>query len=109
MDDANLATHLSHMCLAKLQTRYDLTENNTAISTRAVLLVLKNIENNVELDAKPPSVITLKGADGKCKMELMDSRIPKRPRGWMDGETLHSVQETQGAAQETQHMLLSLF
>jgi hypothetical protein len=55
LDDAGLATHLLCMCLAKWQTQYDLTENTTPVSTRALLLVLENIENNVELDAKPSS------------------------------------------------------
>eukprot|EP00804_Cyclotella_cryptica_P003882 CCRYP_015754-RA/>CCRYP_015754-RA protein AED:0.44 eAED:1.00 QI:0/0/0/1/1/1/2/0/223 len=50
LDDANLATHLLRMCPAKWQTQYDLTENTTPVSTRALLLVLENIENNAELD-----------------------------------------------------------
>jgi hypothetical protein len=72
------------MCPAKWQAQYDLTENTTPISTRSLLLVLKNIENNAELDTKLPSVTKMKGADGKCTMEWMDSRIPKKPEkvGW---------------------------
>ena len=84
MDDANLATHLLRMCQAKWQMQYYLTDNTTPVSTRALLLVLENIKNNTELDTKPPSMKKSKGADGKCKMELMDSRIPKIPKkvGW---------------------------
>jgi hypothetical protein len=86
LDDANLATHLLRICPAKWQTHYDLTENITPVSTRALLLVLENIENNAELDAKPSSTIKAKGADQKCKMESMDSRIPKKPKkvGWTE-------------------------
>eukprot|EP00804_Cyclotella_cryptica_P018780 CCRYP_007254-RA/>CCRYP_007254-RA protein AED:0.40 eAED:0.81 QI:0/0/0/1/1/1/2/0/299 len=86
LDDADLATHLLRMCPAKWQTQYDLTENTTPVSTRALLLVLENIENNAELDAKPSSTNKAKGADHKRKMESMDSRIPKKPKkvGWTD-------------------------
>jgi len=64
--------------------QYDLTENTTPIGTRALLLVLGIIENNTELDTKLPSVTKMKGSDGKCKMESMDSRILKKPKkvGW---------------------------
>eukprot|EP00804_Cyclotella_cryptica_P007456 CCRYP_002652-RA/>CCRYP_002652-RA protein AED:0.46 eAED:1.00 QI:0/-1/0/1/-1/1/1/0/155 len=81
LDDANLATHLLRMCLAKWQTQYNLTENTTQV---ALLLVLKNIENNGALDAKPSSMTKAKRADQKRKMELMDSHIPKKPKmvGW---------------------------
>ena len=71
MDDADLATHLLCMCPAKWQTQYGLIENTTPVSTSALLLVVENIENNAELDAKLPSMTKSKGADGKCKMELM--------------------------------------
>eukprot|EP00804_Cyclotella_cryptica_P023290 CCRYP_000455-RA/>CCRYP_000455-RA protein AED:0.42 eAED:0.83 QI:0/0/0.25/1/0.66/0.75/4/139/237 len=80
LDDADLATHLLRMCPAKWQTQYDLTENTTPVSTRALLLVLENIENNAELDNKPASTTKAKGADMKRKMESMDSRIPKKPK-----------------------------
>jgi hypothetical protein len=74
------------MCLAKWQTQYDLAENSTPVSTRALLLVLENIKNNVELDAKPASMTKAKGAEQKCKMESEDSRIPKKPKkvGWTE-------------------------
>ena len=52
----------------------------TPVSTRAFLLVLERIKNNVELEAKPPSTIKSKEAAGKCKMESMDSCIPKKPK-----------------------------
>jgi hypothetical protein len=86
LDDADLATHLLRMCPAKWQTRYNLTENSTPVSTRALLLVLENIENNMELDAKPSSTTKAKGAEQKRKMESEDSRIPKKPKkvGWTE-------------------------
>eukprot|EP00804_Cyclotella_cryptica_P008271 CCRYP_020401-RA/>CCRYP_020401-RA protein AED:0.42 eAED:1.00 QI:0/0/0/1/1/1/2/0/278 len=86
LDDADLATHLLRMCPAKWQTQYDLTENTTPVSTRALLLVLENIENNAELDNKPANTTKAKGADTKQKMESMDSRIPKKPKkvGWTE-------------------------
>eukprot|EP00804_Cyclotella_cryptica_P008124 CCRYP_004607-RA/>CCRYP_004607-RA protein AED:0.43 eAED:0.97 QI:0/0/0/1/0/0/3/0/532 len=86
LDDADLATHLLRMCPAKWQTQYDLTKNTTPVSTRALLLVLENIENNAELDAKPSSTNKANGADHKRKMESIDSRIPKKPKkvGWTD-------------------------
>eukprot|EP00804_Cyclotella_cryptica_P019778 CCRYP_009682-RA/>CCRYP_009682-RA protein AED:0.44 eAED:0.96 QI:0/0/0/1/0/0.33/3/0/306 len=65
LDDADLATHLLCMCPAKWQTQYDLTENTTPVSTRALILVLENIENNAELDNKPANTTKAKGADMK--------------------------------------------
>ena len=86
LDDADLTTHLLCMCPARWQTQYDLTENSTPISTRALLLVLENMENNVELDAKPASTTKAKRAEQKHKMELEYSRIPKKPKkvGWTE-------------------------
>ena len=86
LDDADLATHLLRMCPAKWQTQYDFTENTTPVSTRALLLVLEKVENNVELDTKPPGTNKAKGADLKHKMESMDSRIPKKAKkeGWTE-------------------------
>jgi hypothetical protein len=43
-------------------------------------LILEKIENNVEVETKPPSMITPKGAEGKQKMESIDSRIPKKSK-----------------------------
>ena len=79
MDDANIATHLLHMCLAKWQPQYNSMENTTHVSNRALLFVLENIENNAELNAKPSSNSKARGPEGKCKMELIDSHIPKMP------------------------------
>eukprot|EP00804_Cyclotella_cryptica_P029687 CCRYP_018704-RA/>CCRYP_018704-RA protein AED:0.47 eAED:0.47 QI:0/-1/0/1/-1/1/1/0/102 len=82
---ADLATHLLRMCPAKWQTQYDLTENTTPVSTRALLLVLENIENNAELDNKPASTTKAKGAD------LAEDGVdglphPKKPKkvGWTE-------------------------
>jgi hypothetical protein len=80
LDDADLAMHLLRMCPAKWQTQYDLTEKTTPVNTRALLLTLEKIENNAELEAKPPSAIKPKGAEGKRKMEFIDSRIPKKAK-----------------------------
>ena len=57
LDDADLVTHLLCMCLAKWQTQYDLTEKTTPVNTRALLLILEMIENNAEVETKPPSTI----------------------------------------------------
>jgi hypothetical protein len=54
-------------------------EFTTPDGMRGLLLILDNIENNSKLDAKLPSAIKAKGADVKCKMELTDSYIPKKP------------------------------
>ena len=78
LDNSNLMAHLFLMCLAKWQTQYNLTENTTTISTRALLLVLENIKLNVELNTKYHSMIKMKGAEGKGKMESNDSCIPKK-------------------------------
>ncbi len=65
LEDADLATHLLRMCPVKWQRQYDLMENSTPVSTRALLMVLENIESNVELNDKPPSKDKAKGADSK--------------------------------------------
>ena len=80
MDDADLATHLLCMCPAKWQTQYDLTEKTTPVNTRALLLILEKIKNNAEVETKPPSTIKPRGAEGKCKMEPIDFRIPKKQK-----------------------------
>eukprot|EP00804_Cyclotella_cryptica_P020187 CCRYP_010891-RA/>CCRYP_010891-RA protein AED:0.41 eAED:1.00 QI:0/0/0/1/0/0/4/0/316 len=61
-------------------------QNTTPVSTRALVLVLENIENIAELEVKPANTTKAKGADQKRKMESMDSRIPKKPKkvGWTD-------------------------
>ena len=68
------------MCPVKWQRQYNLMENSTPVSTRALLMVLENIESNIELDDKPPSKDKAKGADSKRKAESNDSCNPKRPR-----------------------------
>ena len=80
LDDTDLTTHLRRMCPAKWQTQYDLTETTTPVNTRALLLILEKIENKAEVEAKPPSAIKPKGAKGKCKMESIDSCIPKKSK-----------------------------
>jgi hypothetical protein len=80
LGDANLMTHLLHMCLTKWQTQYDLTEKTTSVNTRTILSILEKIESKAELEAQPPSIITSKGAEGKCKMESIDSLIPKKSK-----------------------------
>jgi hypothetical protein len=76
----NLAMHLLRMCPAKCQTQYNLTEKAIHVNTRALLLILEKIKNNAEVETKPPSVIKPKGAEGKCKMESIDSCIPKKSK-----------------------------
>jgi hypothetical protein len=52
----------------------------TPVNTRALLLILEKIKNNAEVETKPPSAIKPKGAEGKCKMESIDSHIPKKSK-----------------------------
>jgi len=52
----------------------------TPINARALLLIFEKIKNNAEVEAKPPRVIKQKGSEGKCKMEPIDSHIPKKPK-----------------------------
>ena len=67
----------------KWQRQYNLMENSTLVSTRALLMVLENNESNVELDDKPPSKDKVKGADSKRRAESNDSRNPKKAKkGW---------------------------
>ena len=48
------------------------------VNTRSLLLILEKIKNNAKVKTKPPSAIKPKGAEGKCKMESIESRIPKK-------------------------------
>ena len=57
LDDADLVTHLLCMCPVKWQTQYELMKKTTPVNTRALLLILEKIENNAEVEAKPPSMI----------------------------------------------------
>jgi hypothetical protein len=85
LEDADLATHLLRMCPVKWQRQYDLMENSTPVSTRALLMVLENIESNVELDDRPSSKDKAKGTDSKRKTESKDSRPPKKAKkGWTE-------------------------
>ena len=52
-------------------------EKTTPVNTWALLLILEKIKNNAEAESKPPSMIKPKGAEGKCKMESINSHIPK--------------------------------
>ena len=72
-------THVLHMCPAKWQTQYELTEKMTLVSTRALLLILEKIEKKPKVEAKPPCMIKPKGSEGKCKMESINARIPQKP------------------------------
>jgi hypothetical protein len=82
------------MCPAKWQTQYNLMEKTTPVR------ILEKIENNAEVEAKPPSVFKPKGTEGKLKMESIDSRIPKMSEqvGFSDkqcDETWWDIQITQ--------------
>ena len=74
------------MCPARWQAPYDLSKNTTPVSTRALLLVQENIENNADLDYKPTSPNKPKGAEGKRKVESTNSQTPKKPKkvSWTD-------------------------
>jgi len=85
LKDVDLAIHLLQMCPVKWQRQYNLMENSTPVSTRALLMVLENIESNVELDDKPPSKDKAKGADSKRKAESNNSCNPKKAKkGWTE-------------------------
>ena len=107
LDDADLATHLLCMGPAKWQTQYDQTQNTTPVGTKALLLVLKNIESNAEVDYKAQKPTKTKGAKGKHKMEWIDSRIPKKPTkvGWTDKHCIHC--KNHGWLSKPQHAQLS--
>jgi len=51
-------------------------------------LILEKIENNAEVEAKAPSMIKPKAAEGKCRMESIESRIPKKSKqvGFSDNQ-----------------------
>ena len=82
MDDVNLVTHLLCMCLAKWQTQYDLMENAMPVSTGALLLVLENIENNAELNAKPSSVNKANGPKESTRWSQWTPTFLRSPRKW---------------------------
>jgi hypothetical protein len=114
LDDVDLMTHLLHLCVQQ-QTKYNLTENTTPVVTRALLLVLENIKNNAKLNAKPPSMIKTKGADGKCKIESIDARIlknafsrnPRRRSGLRN--TACYARSMVGRTKDATHMAAILF
>ena len=78
--EADLAMHLLHLCPAKWQTQYNLMEKTTPVNTRALLMILEKIQNNTDVEIKPPSMIKPKGAEGKYRMELITSSIPKKSK-----------------------------
>ena len=86
LDDMDLETHLLCMCPIKWRIQYKLTINITPVSTRALLLVLENIENNAESDYKSPNPNKSKRAEGKRTMKSINSWFPKKPKkvGWTD-------------------------
>ena len=55
-------------------------EKTSPVNTGALLLILEKIKNNADLEAKPPSVIKSKGAECKCKIQSIYSRIPKKSK-----------------------------
>ena len=76
-DDANLATHLLHMCPAKWQTPYNLTEKMTPVNTRALLLILEKIENYTEVEAKTPAPLKQQGLRVNARWSLLTPASPK--------------------------------
>ncbi len=90
LDDADLVTHLLCMFPAKWQTQCDLMENTTLFSTRAPLLVPENIKCNAAVDYKQNPTKT-KGAKRKCKMESINSCIPRKYKkvGWTNKHCIH--------------------
>ncbi len=75
--------HLLQICPNKWQRQYNLMENSTPVSTRALLIVLENIKSNAHLNVKPHSKEKAKGADSKRKAKSDNSRNPKKAKkGW---------------------------
>ena len=69
----------------KWQQQYNLMENSTPVSTRALLMVLENSKSNVDFNDKPPSKDKAKGADSKRKAESNNSLGPKKAKkGWTE-------------------------
>jgi hypothetical protein len=68
------------MCHVKWQQQYNLVENSTPVSIRALLFVLESIKSNAELDHKPPSNDKAKGLTPKGKWILLMHVSPRRPR-----------------------------
>ncbi len=108
-DDADLATLLLRMCPTRWQAQYNLSKNTTPDSTRALLLVLENIENNADIEYKHTNPNKPKGAEGKRKAESTDSQIPKKPKkvGWTNKHCV-LCKEAWGTIQESQHARLPL-
>ena len=81
-----------------------MSKNTTPVSNRALSLLLENIENNADLDYKTTNLNKPKGAEGKRKMESIDSRIPKKPKkvGWTD-KHCELCKKHGGPVQESQH------
>ncbi len=104
LDNVDLVIHLLRMCPARWQIQYGLTKNTTLVSTRALLLVLENIKNNANLNYKSQNPNKLKGAERKCKMESINSRIPKKPKklGWTNTHCI-LCKKHGGGSQEPQH------
>ncbi len=83
-------------------------KNSTPVSTRALLMVLENIESNVELDDKPPSKDKAKGADCKKIAESNDSHNPQKAnKGWTEKHCSlykkHGSAHTTHSAEECRH------
>ncbi len=91
MYEADLAPHLFCICPSKWQTQYNLTENTTPISTRALLLVLENIKNNAQVNYKAQNPTKVKRTEVKYKMELINSCISKKSKkvGWANKHCVH--------------------
>jgi hypothetical protein len=49
----------------------------TPVNTRALLLILGKIENNAEVEAKPPSMIESKGTEVNARWTLSTPASPK--------------------------------
>ena len=96
LDDADLATHLLRMCPARWQAQYDLSKNTTPLSTRALLVMLENIENNADLEQAYKPKQAKRGwrevQDGVY--QLPDSK--ETQEGGLDQQALCPLQEAWG-------------
>ena len=90
LDDTDLATHLLCMCWARWQAQYDLSKNTTLVSTRSLLLMLENIQNNANLDYKPMNLNKPKGLKGSARWILLTPGFQRNPRMWAGSTSIVS-------------------
>jgi hypothetical protein len=77
------------MCPVKWQRHYNLMNNFTPVSTRALFMVLENIESNVVLNEKPPSKDKAKGAGNNTATESIAAVIVRNEANYRSSYVGH--------------------